>query len=63
VDILGPIEAPVPKIAGRFRWQILLKGREIKQLHRLARTIVIENAQKGNRDVGVIVDVDPYFMM
>jgi len=63
VDILGPIEAPVPKIAGRFRWQILLKGKEIKQLHRFARTIIIENAQKGNRDVGVIVDVDPYFMM
>jgi primosomal protein N' (replication factor Y) len=63
VDILGPIEAPVPKIAGRFRWQILLKGKEIKQLHRLARTIIIENVQKGNRDVGVIVDVDPYFMM
>lgn len=63
VDILGPIEAPVPKIAGRFRWQLLLKGKEIKQLHRFARTIIIENAQKGNRDVGVIVDVDPYFMM
>lgn len=63
VDILGPVEAPVPKIAGRFRWQILLKGKEIKQLHRFARTIIIENVQKGNRDVGVIVDVDPYFMM
>jgi len=63
VDILGPIEAPVPKIAGRFRWQILLKGKEIKQLQRFARTIIIENVQKGNRDVGVIVDVDPYFMM
>ncbi|MFO7667796.1 MAG: primosomal protein N' [Desulfobacterales bacterium] len=63
VDILGPIEAPIPKIAGRFRWQILFKGKEIKQLHRFVRTIIIENVQKGNRDVGVLVDVDPYFMM
>jgi primosomal protein N' (replication factor Y) len=63
VDILGPVEAPVPKIAGRFRWQILLKGKEIKQLHRLARTVLVENMQKGSRDVGVIVDVDPYSMM
>jgi primosomal protein N' (replication factor Y) len=63
VDILGPIEAPVPKIAGRFRWQILLKGKEINQLHSLARNIIFENVQKGSGDVGVIVDVDPYFMI
>jgi primosomal protein N' (replication factor Y) (superfamily II helicase) len=63
VDILGPVEAPVPKIAGRFRWQILLKGKEIKPLHLLARNIMFESGLKGSGDVGVIVDVDPYFMM
>lgn len=63
VDILGPVEAPVPKIAGRYRWQILLKGRDIKELRRVARMIISESGQKGSGDIGVIVDVDPYFMI
>jgi primosomal protein N' (replication factor Y) len=63
VEILGPVEAAIPKIGGRFRWQILLKGKDIKQLHRLAKSVIIENMQRGGRDVGVMVDVDPYSMM
>lgn len=64
VDVLGPIEASVTRIAGRFRWQILLKGDDSKQLHRFVRKIIFEKAQKiCGRDVGMIVDVDPYFMM
>ena len=64
VDVLGPIEASVTRIAGRFRWQILLKGDDSKPLHRFVRKIMFENAQKiCGRDVGMIVDVDPYFMM
>lgn len=64
VDVLGPIEASVTRIAGRFRWQILLKGDDSKPLHRFARKIMFENAQKiCGRDVSISADVDPYFMM
>ncbi len=30
VEILGPIEAPLSRIAGYYRWQILLKGRPLQ---------------------------------
>jgi len=64
VEILGPIEASLPKIAKRYRWQILLKCPSIKQLHRFLHQIWFENkANISTRDVNVVLDVDPFFMM
>jgi len=64
VEVLGPIEAPLPRIAKRFRWQILLKGLSVRSLHRFAHQLLFE--KKGvlnNRHVRVAIDVDPYMMM
>jgi len=64
VEILGPIEASLPKIAKRYRWQILLKCPSIKQLHRFLHQIWFDNkANISTRDVNVVLDVDPFFMM
>jgi primosomal protein N' (replication factor Y) len=64
VDILGPVEASVARIAGRFRWQILLKGKNSRFLHELARKIVVEAAPRMcGRDVSINADVDPYLMI
>jgi primosomal protein N' (replication factor Y) len=64
VEILGPIEASLPKIAKRYRWQILLKCPSIKQLHRFLHLIWFENkANISTRNVNVVLDVDPFFMM
>lgn len=64
VIVLGPVEAFLPKIAGRHRWQILLKGDSFNPIHRFAKKIVFENANKiCGEDVSVVIDVDPYFMM
>jgi primosomal protein N' (replication factor Y) len=64
VEILGPIEASLPKIAKRYRWQILLKCPSIKQLHRFLHQIWFENkANISTRDVNVVLDVDPFSMM
>lgn len=64
VTVLGPIEASVARIAGRFRWQVLLKGSDSVQIHRFAREIMFENAPKiCGRDVNISVDVDPYLMI
>jgi len=61
---LGPIEAPLFKIAKQYRWQILLKGLEVKPLHRFLHNFWIENRSIINRlDVNVVLDVDPIFMM
>ena len=64
IDILGPIEAPLSKIANRYRWQILLKAMHVGALHRFANRLIFENASLFNDSkVKTAVDVDPYFMM
>lgn len=64
LEILGPIEAPIFKIAKNYRWQILLKGLEVKSLHRFLHRLWLENrAIINRRDVRVVLDVDPIFMM
>ena len=56
VEIIGPAESPLSKIRGRYRWQMLLKGRNTNALHKIARDII--NRQK-NSHVKITVDVDP----
>jgi primosomal protein N' (replication factor Y) len=64
VEILGPIEASLPRIAKKYRWQILLKGRRVNSLHQFASHLLFENqAYFNNRLIKVAVDVDPFFMM
>ncbi len=64
VEILGPIEAALTRIAGRYRWQILTKGSGVGPLHRFVRALISENPGLFNhRGVHVAVDVDPVFVM
>jgi len=64
VEILGPIEASIPRIARRYRWQILLKGMGVKPLHKFIRMVLLRNNTHFNsRYVKVVVDVDPFSMM
>jgi primosomal protein N' (replication factor Y) len=64
VEILGPIEASLPRIAKKYRWQILIKGLNVKPLHRFLHLMLFKNRAKvSNRHVKVVVDVDPIFMM
>ncbi|QTA79130.1 Primosomal protein N [Desulfonema limicola] len=63
IEILGPIEAPVAKIANQYRWQMLIKGNKIKELHQFTRQVGAENPKVFNDSkVKVIIDVDPFFM-
>lgn len=55
-EIIGPAESPLSKIRGRFRWQMLIKGRDINALHQIAREL-LQN-QKNNY-VKVTADIDP----
>ncbi|PID74086.1 MAG: primosomal protein N' [Desulfobacterales bacterium] len=62
--VMGPVEAAIPRIADRFRYQILLKGDRPALMRR-----AVESAREahpnlfGAAGVSVVVDVDPYFMM
>jgi primosomal protein N' (replication factor Y) len=64
VEVMGPIEAALARIAGKYRWQILLKGQRVGTLHRFVWRVMRENPALFNRrGVTVAVDVDPFFMM
>ena len=56
VDVLGPSEALVERVRGIFRWDLLLKSKDVRALHR-----VIRRAQQAcdEQKWPLIVDVDP----
>ncbi len=60
VDLIGPAEAPIAKLKGRYRWQLILKGGDIKKLHAVVRGIL---AEKKRRGLEIRVDVDPMNFM
>jgi len=64
IDVLGPIAAPLARIASHYRWQILLKGMRVRLLHQYIHRLMNDSEDLfNNRNVNVTVDVDPVFMM
>jgi primosomal protein N' (replication factor Y) len=60
VDVMGPAEAPIAKLKGRYRWQLLLKGKNIGSLHGVVKDVLAQNREKG---LEIRVDVDPLNFM
>lgn len=59
VQWIGPSPAPISRLKGKSRWQLLLKASSRGELHRIAAQI-IETAQKRlPRRVVLAVDIDP----
>jgi primosomal protein N' (replication factor Y) (superfamily II helicase) len=64
IELLGPIEAPLARIANQYRWQLLIKSPKVKPLHKFMRGLLYEeNAMSKQQDINVAVDVDPLFLM
>ena len=64
VQIWGPVESPLTRIAGQYRWQILLKGQRGRGLHQLIDCLQQEQAPLfSRRDVKISINVDPYYML
>jgi primosomal protein N' (replication factor Y) (superfamily II helicase) len=57
-EVLGPAASPIPRVANRFRYQLMVLADSRGPLHRLVRTIT----RQPLRHPGVrwSVDVDPY---
>ena len=64
VLILGPTEAPLSKLKGKYRWQILVKSKESGLLHYFLKRMD-DRSKKIMRksDVHLTMDVDPYQML
>jgi primosomal protein N' (replication factor Y) len=64
IEILGPSTAPFAKMRGKFRWQMLAKGKNSQLLHRFAKELAsrMEAPLKG-KGVHLDIDVDPVFIL
>lgn len=61
IEILGPAAAPIEKLRNRYRWQLLIKGKQIGALLEFAQ--LAREALPRGRSVRLHVDVDPYSML
>ncbi|MBI9085562.1 MAG: primosomal protein N' [Desulfobacterales bacterium] len=62
--VLGPIEAALSRVAGRYRWQVLLKSDGTRPVHRFLREVMTaHSALFTHSAVRVAVDVDPFVFM
>jgi len=62
LDLLGPCSAPLARVKGRYRWQLLVKSERTERLHRFIRELV-EKIEKEAVGVHLDVDVDPINLM
>ncbi len=60
VEVIGPAESPIARIKGRHRWQLLLKGKDARAVHNVAKDI-LSKAYASALDIRV--DVDPLTFM
>ncbi len=63
VTVLGPIEAPMVRLADHYRWQVILKASAMAPLQRVLRRLMAASPFFNSREVRVFVDVDPYFLL
>ncbi len=62
VEVRGPTPAPMPRLRGRFRYRLLLRGPR-PELRTVARAVKGAIDAETSRDVRFVVDVDPLSMM
>ena len=58
ISILGPVEAPIFLLRGKYRFRLLLKSKSRRKLNSFTRNL-IKNCQNPPY-LRLIIDVDPY---
>ncbi len=62
--VLGPAPAPIERIKGRYRWQVMLKAIELQDLRAALVAMRAEVAPRAARDrVRLAIDIDPVNML
>jgi len=61
IEVLGAAPAPIEKLRNRFRWQLLLKGKQISPLLEFAG--IARELLPQSRNTRLHIDVDPYSML
>ena len=64
IEVLGPVIAPLEKLRGKYRWQMMVKGSEPELLHDFGRKMLTESASRiKGKGVSLSIDVDPINML
>ena len=64
IDLLGPSTAPFSKMKGKFRWQMLAKGKNSHLLHQFAKELSNRLDDRiREQGVSLDIDVDPVFIL
>lgn len=65
VTVFGPTPAPLAKINNVYRWQLLLKGPDLKKMRQLVGSALRDVAQGGRlpRGIRISLDIDPLGML
>jgi primosomal protein N' (replication factor Y) (superfamily II helicase) len=63
IRVMGPAEAPVPRIQDEFRYQILLKAAKRTVLRSVVKQIRSFAEKEKWRATSLVVDVDPISLM
>jgi primosomal protein N' (replication factor Y) len=64
VTVLGPAPAPLAKLHGRYRWQLLLKSDDLSTLHGFSRALLDGHHKASSSSaIKLSLDVDPENML
>jgi primosomal protein N' (replication factor Y) (superfamily II helicase) len=63
LKVLGPAEAPVPKLKTEFRYQLLIKAVNRKRLNECLRELQRFAREKKWASTGLVIDVDPLTLL
>ena len=58
IEVLGPVEAPLFLLRGKYRYRLLLKGNNRKKLNFFTKNIIKKCPPPSN--IRITIDVDPY---
>lgn len=62
--VLGPAPAPLTRLRGQFRWQLIVKGKDLSFLQEVVRTAIDDFCRYNpSLKVNLAVDVEPLSML
>ena len=59
IEIKGPAPAPLAKVRGKYRWQIILKSKHRKLIRRICKQVMRKYYKERKHSIALKVDVDP----
>jgi len=62
VEVLGPAEAAIAKLRGKFRYHLLLKGPRNQTLNQITRQMISDESWLPS-GVQIVIDVDPLHLL